>query len=407
MRILNQFTLNDTDTSGQTSSVGEPSIAGIGQNILVTGNWYASRSSDGGNNWNPVDPFNFFPSADDGFCCDQTLHNDPARDLTFWLLQYGQKDGRNTLRVAVNNTTTLDDTGWYWWDLVPDQIDAQWQDQWFDYNHAALSDNFLYVVSNVFSTPGDQFIRSVVFRFPLDDLTSSDGNPGVEFFETDEFSVRCSQGATDVMYFACHIDGGQIRLFEWPESDQTASFVDITVGPWVGGGGGYSAPGPDGNNWLRRADPRITGGWVSDNIIGFMWSANRSSSRPFPYVRVVRIDANTKQIVDEPDIWNPSFAYAYPEACPNSNGEVGITLFRGGSNIHPGHVVGMWDGAAGSWTLQGNIDGTNGPADRKWGDYITCRKHPTDPTGWLAVGFTLQGGNTRDDIQPCVAHFAP
>lgn len=407
MQILQKISLNNAATNSQTSTVGEPSISNIGQEMLVTGNWYASLSSNNGQNWGHVDPFNFFPSVDNGFCCDQTLHSDPGRNLTFWLLQYVKTNVGNTLRLAVNNGQVPDNNGWYWWDLVPSQINAQWQNEWFDYNHAALSDNYLYVVSNVFSTTTNKFVRSVAFRFPLNSLANEGGNPHLQYFQSQDFSLRCSQGASDKMYFACHISDSEIRLYEWAEANATASSIDINVGQWVGGGGGYAAPGPDGNNWLGRCDPRITAGWTSDNVVGFMWSVDKTASRAFPHIRVVRIDVNTKQIIDKPDIWSPSFGYAYPDACPNSDGDVGITLFRGGGALHPGHVVGMWDKNTNSWTVQAAQNGTDGPADRKWGDYITCRQHSSDRRSWLAVGFTLQGGTSRTDVEPSIVHFSP
>lgn len=406
MPILQKIRLNSANTNSQTSSVGEPSISNIGQQMLVTGNWYASKSGDNGSSWNHVDPFNFFPKADDGFCCDQTLHCDPSRNLTFWLLQYIKTNTGNTLRLAVNNRNTLPDNDWYWWDLVPSRINDQWQNEWFDYNHAAVSDNYLYVVTNVFSTVNNSFVRCVVFRFPLTALTDNGGNPGMQYFQTQNFSVRCTQGAGNTMYFASHLSDRKIRLFEWADNNPTASFTDINISPWVGGAGGYFAPGPDGNNWLSRCDPRITGGWISGDALGFMWSVDRTPSRPFPHVRCVRINRTTKQVISEPDIWSPNFAYAYPDTCPNETGDVGITLFRGGGNIYPGLVVGKWNSTANSWSLQAAQNGTNGPSDRKWGDYITCRRHTSDGNTWLAVGFTLQGGASRLNIEPCIVHFS-
>jgi hypothetical protein len=206
-----------------------------------------------------------------------------------------------------------------------------------------------------------------------------------------------------VMYFASHNSNQEIRLFSWPENSAQVSQVNVAVTPWQGGD--YSAQGPDGTNWLKRCDPRITGAWVANGVIGFLWTANRMGSRPFPHVRVVRLNEATKTRRDEPDIWSDATAYAYPDACPNDQGEVGITLFRGGGNQHPGHVVGLWDDAANRWFLQGTRNGTHGPADNKWGDYLTCRRHAPDGRTWLAAGFTLQGGGTRDRIEPRLVHF--
>jgi hypothetical protein len=48
---------------------------------------------------------------------------------------------------------------------------------------------------------------------------------------------------------------------------------------------------------------------------------------------------------------------------------------------------------------------THSPADSKWGDYLTCRRHSPDGLGWVASGYTLSGGSTRTDIVPRYIHF--
>lgn len=402
LALFRNTALPGTAVQGMTSTVGEPSVANRGDQIFFTGNWYASQSSDNGASWQFVNPFSFLPQPAGRFCCDQTAIHIPSRDATVWLLQYSRANNTNVLRIAVN-VGDLGVNDWHWWDLSPVQVNPQWAGEWFDYNHAAISDNFLYVVSNSFTVAGDDWRRCVVFRIPLD-LVAGGGTLRFNHFQsTTNFSLRCTQGARNVMYFASHNGNQQIRLFSWPESSTQVSQVNVAVTPWLSGA--YSAPGPDNTNWLARCDPRITGAWVANGVIGFMWTANRMGSRPFPHVRVVRVNEATKTRRDEPDLWSSNNAYAYPDACPNGQGEVGITLFRGGGALHPGHAVGLWDDAANRWSLLATKNGTHGPSDNKWGDYLTCRRHAPDGRTWLAAGFTLQGGGTRDRIEPRVVHF--
>ncbi|HVS13137.1 MAG TPA: hypothetical protein VMV46_04390 [Thermoanaerobaculia bacterium] len=394
--------LTDADTSGQTSTVGEPSVANNGRQIFVTGNWYASRSLDAGASWIFTSPFNTLPPVDGGFCCDQTTLYEPSRDLVVWLLQYIELGGRNALRVAVKRGETLGNNVWHWWDLVPEEVDPDWAGEWFDYNHAATSNNFLYVATNAFDTQ-DRFTRSVVFRLSLDELAAG-ASLGFDLFQTsDNFSLRCTQGAREIMYFGSHNTAEQLRVFSWPESSTTVSAADVDVTRWSAGN--YVASGPDGRNWLERCDSRITGAWLARGVVGFLWTANARGARPFPHVRAVRIDELGLQLVDEPDVWSPDFAYAYPDACPNDRGHVGLTLFRGGGAIHPGHVVGIQDDFSTGWELAATRDGSHGPGDLKWGDYLTCRRHSPDGLTWIAAGYTLQGGSTRNEIEPRLVHF--
>lgn len=104
------------------------------------------------------------------------------------------------------------------------------------------------------------------------------------------------------MYMGSHNSASQIRVLQWPDNSTNISWSDVNVRPWLGGA--YSATGSGSVNWLARLDPRITGAWVSGGTIGFMWSANRDSSHPLPYIRVARIRETNKTLIDEPDIWS-------------------------------------------------------------------------------------------------------
>jgi hypothetical protein len=386
----------------QTSTVGEPSLANNGTQIFFTGNWYAARSLDNAGSWSYISPFTTFPSADGGFCCDQTLIYDPSRDITIWLLQYIQQSNTNTLRVAVKKGTGGGVFDFYH-DLKPVNVNAAWAGEWFDYNSAALSNNYLYITSNSFK--GDAWQRAVVFRIPLDNLASGGALSYNYFSTTNNGSLRCTLGARDTMYFGSQNGFSQVRVFTWPESSTSVTFHDVNVTSWSGTRGTYSAPGPDGKNWLSRTDGRITGAFLSNGVIWFLWSANTQTGRPMPYVRVVRINAATNALVSEPDIWSSSFAYAYPDGCVNDSGDIGITLFRGGGAIFPSHVVGIWQGATNVWQLADTKAGTNGPQDGKWGDYLTCRRHSPDGQTFIASGYTLQGGGLQSNIEPRYVHF--
>lgn len=404
LTILNNLQLSSIDTNSQTSTVCEPSIANVGRQWLVTGNWFASQSLDDGATWNFINPYTFFPPAAGGFCCDQTLIHEPKNALTFWLLQYVKQAGSNVLRLAVKQGETLDVPTWKWWDLIPAQVNPAWQNEWFDFNHAALSDNCLYVVTNMYDAE-DRWTRCVVLRLPFSGFLN-DAELTFDYFETtDTSSLRCTQGAAGTMYFAGHQSASQLRVYGWREADSAPTFTDVNVTAWRGGRG-YSAPGPDGRNWLSRCDPRITGGWIAGGTMGFLWTVDASATRPYPHIRVVRINEAGLQLLDEPDIWHNDFAYAYPDAYPNADGTVGLSFLRGGNIHYPGPVVGVWDAVSNTWVLQATVNGTHEPSDGKWGDYVTCRRFAPDGSDWLAVGFSLQGGATRYNVRPQVVRFA-
>ena len=303
------------------------------------------------------------------------------------------------LRIAVRSGAG---GTWRFWNIRPTNVNAAWTNQWFDYNSAAISDNFLYVTSNLYTTGTNQWTRAVVLRIRFSDLLNTTPLPFQSFSTTSGGSLRCTLGAKSVMYFGTHDSMTRLRLFTWPESSTSVTTSTITINRWDNSTP-YSAKCRDGNDWMSRTDGRITAAWTGAGEIGFAWTSNKMAGRPFPFVRVVRINESTKAVIAQPDLWNNTSAFAYPDVCPNVNGVPAISLFFGGGPVFPTHVIGILD--AGAWKLQGTRASTNAPSDGKWGDYITCRRRSPDDTSWIAAGYTLQGGADRSNIVPQFVHF--
>ncbi|HEV7242231.1 MAG TPA: hypothetical protein VGQ36_23575, partial [Thermoanaerobaculia bacterium] len=141
VRSVRRLTASELTTTGVlgTWTIGEPSVAIRGDEILLTGNEYAARSLDRGVGWQALDPKTYLnPPPPTEFCCDQTVYHDAAHDLTFWLLQYRPSATDNTLRLAVKRGTLADDD-WFLWDFSATTIDPTWRDEELDYNHASAT----------------------------------------------------------------------------------------------------------------------------------------------------------------------------------------------------------------------------------------------------------------------------
>lgn len=396
--------LDDAATSTRTSSINEPTVIEHNGQVMMTGNWFASASADDGANWSFVDPFTAFPASAGGFCCDQIVQYNPGSQIWIWLLQYcptpncppPTPTGNNIFRLAICRAATFGQ--WYYWDFSPASLNAAWTNVWFDYPDMACTGENLFVSFNAFA---DVWQRAVVFRFPLADLAAGT-NLGYRWWTTtDNGSLKLCRGAGPVMYFGSHNSTSQLRVYSWPDNATSVTSNDVNVRSWTEGR--YSAPGPGGVEWLGRVDGRITAAWVAGGVIGFMWSANRDTNHPLPYIRVACIDENTKALTSEPDIWSQNSAWAYPAAAPNQAGQVGISAFLGGGARHPGHVVGAK--TATGWDTQFTSIGTDGPSNGSWGDYLACQAHPDTGTDWIASGYTLQGGNARQNVEPRVVQF--
>jgi hypothetical protein len=402
LRIFRNVGLPDAATSQDTSTVGEPSVAASGNQVFLSGNWYASRSINAGANWTHVNPFTTLPSAAGGFCCDQVVVHDARRGVWIWILQYIRANNTNVFRIAATRDANFPTGGWYWWNIGPATLNAQWSNLWFDYPDAALTNDHLWVTFNVFNS-SSQWQRAVTMKFPLATIANA-GTLGFSWWSTtNNGSLRLTQGAGQTMYFASHISTNQLRLFKWDDGGNQISWWNINVGQWTSGN--FASIAPNGVNWLGRVDSRITGAWVGAGRIGLMWTAGSRTGRPHSYARVVRINEATKQVVDEPDIWSNQNAWAYPAASTNDRGEVGCTAFYGGPGRHPSHVVGVRDDPAGIWKTVFSAVATNSPTTAAWGDYLTCRTHVPNRHTWAACGYTLQGGTDRRNVEPRYVHF--
>jgi hypothetical protein len=396
--------LEDSETKGQTSTVCEPSLAVRGDEILLTGNWFAAISKDKGASFNYRNPYTIFPrSGSRDFCCDQVAHYDKANDLMFWLLQYVSDSSGNILRVAVAKGSDIRNERWRYYDFSPQSV-GEWSGVWFDYPDLTVGAKYLYVSCNVLQLGTDAFSRSLLLRLPLAQLASY-ADLDVEYFTTTEVAgLRATQGASDPMYFGANRDRGTIRVFTWPEGSTTAVQTDVHVQPWNDKEADWEAPGPDGYDWLPRADGRITAAWQSKDRIGFAWAAARDSQHRWPHVRVAVLDRKTRKVLAQPNMWNPQFAFAFPAAAVNADGQVAFSVLYGGNTLYPSHTVGLLVDDK-QWELLNVAVGTAGPADGKWGDYVSIRPHGTDPKTWVATGFSLQGGELRGKIQVRYVHI--
>lgn len=394
--------LDDLATSTRTSAICEPSAAANRNQLMLTGNWFASTSTNGGASWTYVDPFTRFPASAGGFCCDQVVLYVPRHRIWVWLLQYvANASSENIFRLAVCRDSSFG--SWYYWDFSPRGVDPSWTGVWFDYPDMACTNDNLFVTFNVFrgSGPSAPWQRAVVFRFPLATLASG-GSLGYGWWSTTaNGSIRLCRGAAGTMYFGSHNSMSQIRVFQWPDSSANVSWTDVNVRSWSASG--YAAPGPGGVEWLTRVDDRITGAWVGAGAIGFMWTASQDAAHPLPFVRVVRLSEGTKALTGEPDIWSRQSAWAYPAAAANGAGQVGFTAFFGGGTRHPAHAVGWWNGSA--WETTITSTSTHGPTDRSWGDYLNVTPHYESTNNWVASGYTLQGGSDRRNVEPRYVEF--
>lgn len=408
LAIYRQSTL---PAGGLKSAVNEPSAANNGKFVFATGNWYAARSINNGGaaSWTYLDPFSLFGS---GFCCDQVTVYDSSHDRVFWLLQFSD-------HLVLANSDGQDMLGWCYYNWAPATFGLP-AGYVFDYNHMAVSTNFVYVSTNVYSNTGS-WAGSLVFRTPIDPQTTCAGFGFNWVYRTTEFANAFVQAAGDTMYWGTNWTtdltlGSSFRILRWDDNSGSYSWSDRSIDAFtfMFVNSGQNCGSADGVvlNWCQRTDSRMSGGGylgipslgktgnANDAIVGFAFNAKNDGAHPFPYIRRVYFRASDLAYLGASEFWGSWAAHLYPDLAPDARGHVGMVFAWGGgtgtSHYYPGSGVMVDDdvspnqpwaysfltGGAGNPCL--NSDGT-----RRWGDYLTVRPYEPARYGWMAAIFRL------------------
>jgi hypothetical protein len=384
----------------QTSgAAGEATVANSGPVVFGTGNWWGAISADGGQTFKYINPSTQFANLYGGFCCDQVAIYDPSRDIFIWYMQYSASgpagSGRNAFRISTARPSEALKGHWLSW-TFDSALNTEWQ-----YPDVCLSNDSVYITTNRSPYLSDSVNNAFIFRFPLTPLANGAGF-GYNFIDMAgtglaNLSLRCARGARDVAYFGSHNTTSQVRIFRFPESGTAFSWNDVNLSaPWPDGT--RACPTPDNRDWCGYGDGRILAGWVSRNMIGFMWDASAGGTFPVPYVEAMRVVESTRAYLDRPFIWHTVQAHQYPAAAPNARGDVGISVHASSSTNYPLFLVGIDDDVsrdAGygppNWELHAVRYGTQGPNVNRWGDYYSVQPFFPSGLGWTATGDTMQG----------------
>lgn len=397
------------------STVQETSVINLDQSVFYTGNWYAAKSTNGGDTFSYINPYTFFPSINNGFCCDQVTAYAPNQDMAIWGVQYDKDATSGTFRIArAIGSSGIANNSWAYYDFNPQQVGFA-SGNWYDYPSLTVGTNFLYVTSNVFRTSDDVFTGSVVMRLPLATLAAGTALSYTAFTSTNQGTFRCTDGATTTMYFASFNTTTQMRIHRWDEGSSTVFWDDVNLSAFSTLNRNGVAISPDGTNWAARADSRPMAAYRANGIIGVMFMARQDQTFPYPYTVHARFNESTRALVSQGQIWNPNYAWLYPSAAPNASGRLAGTLQSGGGSQasgapYPSTVVWITDDVEpGTGTTVGAVyahtASNAGPSNNTWGDYFTVRPHKTFPNSWVSSSHVLINGQTGSSTVPNYTWF--
>jgi hypothetical protein len=429
-----------TDTA---SSTAEPQVAVNGDRMLVTWNWGVAQSSDGGATFTYLDPFTHFPSAGDGFCCDQLAAYVPEHDLWVWILQYlptPGPTGSNVLRVAVAQGDGAFDMGSFtYYDLTAQEVGMA-DGVWLDQPKIGWTDDALFVSVNGFrplEPDGDgQFEAAAIWRMPFDDLIS--GNATSTFITTDGafdaqgrelFGPYPIRDSGDTMYLAAHIDQATLGVISWPDgAPDRIGYGAITSRTDTGeplvyplGTERYTCPAdggdPETSDWCAFSDERITAGWRRGDIVGWAWNVSQSEAwgARYPWVFATEIDltridrcADGSCVVGHPAIWLADQAVQYPVFAVNARGDLGGAVLAGGGANRLGCVALVRAADAppdAAWEALTIARSDADSPEPRSGDYLGVAPYGDDQSAWTVTCMTLLAGSEATKTQVHVASF--
>lgn len=358
----------------------EPSVAENGQTIMTTGNFWMSLSTDGGQNFTSVNPTTIFPNDYGGFCCDQIVTYVPKYDLFVWLLQYwSDASSVNAIRIAVQTTNGVrnsNGTAWTYWDFTNTTFAASGA---LDYNDMSFGDTFLYWTSSV----GGGANRYVI-RVPLKELQAM-GTVNFQFTgSTAAFWSHVTQNGRNGVYWAGHVNNSTMKVYSMMDADGFYSWRDVSINSWPNNT--ITSIAANGTDWLQDASWKtyVRAAAVRGNSIFFAWNASSGDGFPQPHVQIVEINTNTFTLVNQVQIWNPDFAFAYPFFETNAEGELGLIVGFGGGPYDASSGVGVW----GDFVVYYPRLSSSSPGN--YGHYHTARRSGSDPMQWVAAGYTYE-----------------
>jgi hypothetical protein len=377
------------------STTSEPS-GGVNANgvVFASGNWFAAYSTNNGASFNTVNPTTVFPADAIGFCCDQVIQYVPSIDRFIWLLQ-----GTNGYRLASASPAQVASSGataWTYWNL-PSTLFGQPSGTGLDYPDLSVGSNSLYLSwDNGFpGCPTGCQSGLQVNRISLSGIQAG-GTITIFFTHPQDSAVAWGshlvQDTGPEIFWAGHVSNSKLRVYSWQESSNTYFWRDVGISTWANNT--LSSLTPDNKNWLGGSNGfpgnDIIGGTRSDNHIWFAWNAGTDGNFPQPHIEMVDLDRNNSFAKNQQvQVWNRSFAFAYPALSTHPcTGEVGMSLETGGGGSRfENHGVGFWGDFLVFLTTGSDVGTT------RFGDYVTIRNAPgnqKDPGNlFAAFGYGL------------------
>ena len=175
-----------------------------------------------------------------------------------------------------------------------------------------------------------------------------------------------------------------MTVFSMMDVDGFYSWRDVTINSWPNGT--ITSTAANGTDWLQDASWKtfIRAAAVQGNSTYFAWMAAKGGGFPQPHVQIVQINTSTWALQSQMQIWNPDFAFAYPNFETNAEGQLGMMVAFGGGTFNASSGVGVWGDFVIYYPRLSNLSRNN------YGHYHTSRRSGAEGMQWVGAGYTHQ-----------------
>jgi len=218
------------------------------------------------------------------------------------------------------------------------------------------------------------------------------------------WGAHLTQDTGDEIFWAGHNGNSKLQVYSLAEGSSTYFWRNVGISSWANTG--LTSTTPDKQDWMTKLagfpGNSVIGATRSGSQLWFGWSAGTDSNFKQPHVEMVTLDrSNNFNKVQQVQVWNNSYAFAYPALATNAcTGEIGFSMEYGGNGNYENNVVGFWGDFVAYITTSSNVGTT------RYGDYVTIRQNSTpslngaffDAFGYGLQSVTPPATGTKSDV---------
>lgn len=348
---------------------------------------------------------------------DPKVLYDSGSDRFIYVLLHGTSSSTSKIFVCFSKSNDPENDGWEIYSFPGNPLS---DGSWTDYPNIGVSEDELFITTNLFYDNSAGFNQSVVYQ--IDKSAGYSGASSIDYVVWDDiFDANGAKAFTIVpashgqqgnygpqMYFASSRPGGSTRIYLYEISDNmdgnASLYVDDIIANYAVAADGYQS---GSSSLVDVGDCRMQNAFYLNGTVHAV-HAGEYFSTGYSGVHYYRIPVDATNLTENAVFGQSGFDYAYPSLASFGLTEcdqgVMIGALKTGSSIYPQMAVVNCDESMNFSSPVTVVTGASpisfiGSPER-WGDYSAMqRKHnASSPEVWMAGCHTNSGNRYRTRI---------